>query len=206
MLKGDWSFHFTQLTSSILGTMLWSASLNLFLPLQPPSMPSPALTLTLCNFYPTTCLSSIFPLFPSYALSGFNVRPSFCGSSWVCCGCIQRPGNCCPIIHGVGWPIIHGPGCHIVRYFAVWMAAPSMVVASTMVCSRVQLLGEEELLFWVGRGPPSYKNKHHHEEKFTFISIFIWLSWFMIEIQYTRARGPTHMETRWPCNDSYFHI
>lgn len=39
----------------------------------------------------------------------------------------------------------------------VWMAAPSMVVASTRDWSGVQLLVEEELLFLVGRGEPSCK-------------------------------------------------
>ena len=42
---------------------------------------------------------------------------------------------------------------------AMWMAAPAMVVASTMDWSGVELLVGEELLFLVGKGAPSCKEQ-----------------------------------------------
>jgi hypothetical protein len=65
----------------------------------------------------------------------------------------------------MGWadPSSTGPVAPSSTVVVVWMAAPSMVVASRRNWPGVRLQFEEELLFLVGRRAPSTLNQHSHE-------------------------------------------
>ena len=87
----------------------------------------------------------------------------------------------------------------------VWMAAPSMVVASTRDWSGVQLLVEEELLFLVGRGEPSCK-----EPTSSWAHNYVHFNSSCNCLRNVKrpviTQEPTHMRTGWIRNSSHIHI
>ena len=159
MLEGDWSSHFTQLTSKILGIRLRSTSSNSLLPSQPPSIPLHALTLTLCGFCATARGASTDSfIFFQWAI--LAALASLSASNWGprCVG----PRELVVAASNVGEIVESSSTCWVVPSSIIavmWMASPHMVVASTMDWPGARLQIEEVLLFFVGRNAPSCKEQ-----------------------------------------------